>query len=361
VLYTSGSTGVPKGIMHTHRSALAWARVAAGTYGLRADDRISNYAPLHFDLSTLDYFAGAYAQCTTIILTEEHLKLPASLSQLLAQERLTVFYTVPFALIQLLMHGALERHDWRHLRWVLFGGEPMPVRHLAHLMQTWRHVRFANVYGPTETNGCTHFVVPDDLHPDSAPLPIGHPYANADTLIADESGLPVAPGDLGELYVRAPTTMRGYWARPDLNDSVFYYRRRYEGRPECFVRTGDIVRENGAGELEFHGRRDRLVKTRGYRVELDEVEAVLARHPAVEEAAAFAVPDGNGSVLVHAVVTLVGGAQVDPAALVRHVKAHLPPYARPATLTPLAAFPRTTTGKIDRRALAERAADEVTA
>jgi len=361
VLYTSGSTGEPKGIMHTHRSALAWARAAASTYGLRPEDRISNYAPLHFDLSTLDYFAGAYAQSTTVILTEEHLKLPASLSQLLAEERLTVFYTVPFALIQLVLHGALEQHDWRHLRWVLFGGEPMPVRHLAHLMELWSHVGFANVYGPTETNGCTHYVVPRDFDADDGPLPIGRAYANADTLIADAHGQAVEVGELGELLVRAPTTMRGYWGRPDLNDKVFFYRRRYEGRPECFVRTGDLVRENAAGMLEFHGRRDRLVKTRGYRVELDEIEAVLARHPAVEEAAAFAVPDPNGSVLIHAAVTSVDGDAADIVTLIKHMKAHLPPYARPAALTSVPAFPRTTTGKIDRRALAQSAANEVPA
>jgi amino acid adenylation domain-containing protein len=361
ILYTSGSTGVPKGIMHTHESALAWARVSASAYDLSPEDRISNYAPLHFDLSTLDYFAGACAQCTTVILTEEHQKLPASLSQLLAQERLTLFYTVPFALIQLVLHGALEKHDWRHLRWVLFGGEPMPVRHLAELMRRWPQARFANVYGPTETNGCTHYVVPRPLDPEGGPLPIGRPYANADLLVADDAGQPVARGVAGELLVRAPTTMRGYWARPDLNDKVFFYRRRYEGRPECFVRTGDIVRENERGELEFHGRRDRLVKTRGYRVELDEVEAVLARHPAVEEAAAFAVSDSTGSVLIHAAVTSVDGEEADTVSLIKHVKAHLPPYARPAALESLPAFPRTTTGKIDRRALAQRAADEVPA
>lgn len=366
ILYTSGSTGVPKGIMHTHRSALAWARVAASTYGLGHEDRISNYAPLHFDLSTLDYFAGALAQATTVLFPEEHLKLPASLAGLIANERLTVFYTVPFALIQLLLHGALEKHDWRHLRWVLFGGEPMGVRHLAALMARWPDARFSNVYGPTETNGCTYHVLPGVPDPDAGPLPIGRMYENAEALVVDAAGQEVATGEAGELLVRAGTTMRGYWGRPDLNEAVFHFRQRYEGLPEVFVRTGDIVREDEAGILEFHGRRDRLVKTRGYRVELDEVEAVLAAHPLVEEAAAFAVPDDSGSVLIHAAATLAAaGEQAEPAdetqirTLLGHLKSRLPGYAVPVRLDVLPEFPRTTTGKIDRRALTARTEETV--
>ena len=399
ILYTSGSTGVPKGIMHTHRSALAWARVSAATYGLGPADRISNYAPLHFDLSTLDYFAGALAQATTVMVPEEHLKLPASLAALIAEERLTLFYTVPFALIQLLLHGALERHEWDALRWVLFGGEPMPVRHLAALMRRWPGARFSNVYGPTETNGCTWYPVPEPPAEGTGALPIGRMYDNAEGIVVDDADEEVAHGELGELLVRAPTSMRGYWGRPDLNEKVFFYRRRYEGLPETFVRTGDLVRLNDAGELEFHGRGDRLVKTRGYRVELDEVEAVLGRHPAVEEAATWAVPDDSGSVLIHAAATLAdagpgpadGGATDESGAtesgaagsgmtgtgtsaadagdprtstgkdvdlvtdeLMRHLKSRLPGYAVPVKLDVLPGFPRTTTGKIDRRALQAR-------
>ncbi|MDX1531305.1 MAG: AMP-binding protein, partial [Rhodothermales bacterium] len=149
VLYTSGSTGVPKGVMHTHRSALGWAEIAAHTYGLRPDDRLSNHAPLHFDLSTLDYFGAAVAGATTVVVPEAYTKLPAALSKLMEDERLTVLYVVPLALTHLLLYGALDKRDLRALRWVLFGGEPMPTKHLRALMALLPQARFVNVYGPT--------------------------------------------------------------------------------------------------------------------------------------------------------------------------------------------------------------------
>ena len=175
ILYTSGSTGVPKGVMHTHRSALSWAEIAAQTYGFRPNDRLSNHAPLHFDLSTLDYFATAVAGATTVVIPELYTKLPASLSKLMQDERLTVLYVVPFALTQLLLHGALDKRDLSALRWVLFGGEPLAPKHLRALMQAWPHARFSNVYGPTEVNGVTYHVLPPGfVHTnDDEPIPIG--------------------------------------------------------------------------------------------------------------------------------------------------------------------------------------------
>ena len=347
VLYTSGSTGTPKGIMHTHASATAWAETATAAFGLTADDRLSNYAPLHFDLSTLDLFGSALLGATMVMIPEEYARLPASMAGLLARERVSVFYTVPYALIQLVLQGGLDRHDFGALRWVLFGGEPMSVKHLAALMSLWPGARFANVYGPTETNGCTYYVLPGPPPADAA-LPIGRLNDGAERLIVDEHMEAVEPGVSGELLIRAPTAMRGYWNRPDLNARVFFDPGDGRG---VFVRTGDIVRETGDGVLEFHGRRDRLIKSRGNRVELDDVEAVLAACEFVEEAAVFARPDASGSLVIHAAATLLDGAEAGEAELRRHLKSHLPPYAQPAGLEIHASFPRTATGKIDRRRL----------
>ena len=155
ILYTSGSTGDPKGIMHTHRSGLTFAQWGVDTYELRGDDRLSNHAPLHFDLSTFDFFAGALAGATTVIIPEALTKFPVNLSRLIQNERITVWYSVPYALIQLLLNGAMERHDLSSLRWVLFAGEPFPTKHLRPLMARLPEARFSNLYGPTETNVCT--------------------------------------------------------------------------------------------------------------------------------------------------------------------------------------------------------------
>jgi amino acid adenylation domain-containing protein len=352
ILYTSGSTGTPKGVMHSHRSALAFARVAADTYGFRSEDRLSNHAPLHFDLSTMDYFSAALAGATTVIIPDAHTRMPASCAALIAAERLTVLYAVPLALTHLLLHGALDRRDLSALRWVLFGGEPFPTRHLRALMERLPAARFSNIYGPTEVNGVTYWVVPALPSADDAPIPIGRPYANVETLIVDDSDAPAAEGETGELLVRTPTMMRGYWGRPDLNARAFWTRPVFGHFEDVYHRTGDLVRRRADGLLEFHGRKDRQVKARGYRIELDEVEAVMGAHTSVESAAAFAIPDGDGSLRVHGAVTVREGHTLAAESLRSHLAAALPRYAVPERLSILEAMPRTSTGKIDRRELA---------
>jgi amino acid adenylation domain-containing protein len=355
ILYTSGSTGTPKGVMHTHRSALGWAEITVQTYGFRADDRFSNHAPLHFDLSTLDFFSAAVAGGTTVVIPEAHAKLPASYARLIEDEQLTVLYAVPFALIQLLLRGALEQRDLGYVRWVLFGGEPFPPKHLRALMRLLPQARFCNVYGPTETNGCTYHIVPPLPEDADEPLPIGRPYGNVEALVVDDEDRPVAPGEVGQLLIRSPTVMRGYWRRPDLNEHAFFRRAVFGSFEDVFQRTGDLVRQRPDGILTFLGRRDRQVKARGYRVELDEVEAALMMHAAVVAAAVFPVSDGEGSQRIEAAVIGRAGAEPTPTELSRHAAAHLPPYAVPERITVVVEFPRTSTGKIDRLRLRELA------
>jgi amino acid adenylation domain-containing protein len=349
ILYTSGSTGTPKGIMHSHRSALAWAEVTAAEYALTSSDIISNYAPLHFDLSTLDYFGGARAGATTVIIPEEYTRFPASLAALIADERMTVLYTVPLALVRLATPGTLDGKDLSNLRLVLFGGEPMPIKHLRHMMSSLPGAQFVNVYGPTETNGCMHYRVRDMPDDRDRGLPIGRPYPNTSVMVVDADGQPVGVGGTGELLVRAPTLMRGYWARPDLNETAFVQVAGVGGTVEVYHATGDLVSPTEEGDLAFVGRRDRQIKARGNRVELDEVEAVMLDHPSVHQAAVYALADAEGSLQPHAEVILIAGSAATTADLRTHASRALPPYAVPASISIREGFPRTSTGKIDRR------------
>ncbi|MEM7281461.1 MAG: amino acid adenylation domain-containing protein [Pseudomonadota bacterium] len=353
ILYTSGSTGVPKGIVHTHRSALAWADVSASAYSLSFEDRISNYAPLHFDLSTLDFFAGALSGATTVMIPEEYARLPVSLCELISSERLTLFYTVPLALTQLVNSGAITKNDFSHLKWVLFGGEPMPPKYLKGMMDLLPNTQFVNVYGPTETNGCTHYLVSNELDVER-PVSIGDVYPNVESLVVDLDDEAVEPGEVGELLIRAPTRMQGYWGRNDLNESSTFYRELAPGVLATFHRTGDLVRQQTDGNFEFVGRKDRQIKSRGCRVELDEVEAVLLSHTEVREAAIFAVPDDTGHLSIHGCV-IPQTHQLSDVVLSRHMKSHLPAYAVPVALNIVDDFPRTSTGKIDRLALQNHA------
>ena len=355
ILYTSGSTGMPKGIMHTHRSGLSFAQWAAEEYGLTSDDRLSNHAPLHFDLSTFDFFAGSQAGATVVILPEAFTKFPANMVKLMAEERITVWYSVPFALIQMLQRGKMEAHDLSALRWILFAGEVFPTKHLRNLMLALPGVQFSNLYGPTETNVCTYYhvtAVPDE---DDEPVPIGKPCANVEALIVDGDDQPVAAGEVGELLIRGGVVMRGYWGMPEKTEKGFYERPVFGYLADKFYRTGDLVQELPDGNLKYLGRKDRQIKTRGYRVELDEIEVALLSYELVEEAAVYPVPDGQGSNLIEAAVTAKEGAALEEAPLVSHISDRLPPYAVPVNIHILDVFPRTSTGKINRRALQERA------
>ncbi len=355
IMYTSGSTGEPKGIMHTHHSGLSYAKLSAETYQLHERDILGNHSPLHFDMSTFEFFSGPLKGACTVLIPEEYTKLPASLSKLIADEQLTIWYSVPLALIQLLLRGVMETRDLRSLRWILFGGEPFPPEYLRKLMIRLPHARFSNVYGPAEVNQCTFYHI--DKLPDNneASIPIGRVWANSEGLVIDPHDQPVAPGTMGELLIRSPTMMQGYWNREDLNHEAFYYHVPFPGYKETFYRTGDLVQLSENGNYRYMGRKDRQIKTRGYRVELDEVEMNLVSHKQVEEAAVFPVPDAEGSTLISAAVTLKDNQMVAKSELMNYLKTRLPWYAVPRNINITKEFPRTTSGKIDRRALQQQA------
>jgi amino acid adenylation domain-containing protein len=353
IMYTSGSTGQPKGIMHTHRSGLSYAKLSAHTYGLHEGDRLGNHSPLHFDMSTLEFLSGPLQGACTVLIPEEYAKLPASLSKLIEEERLTVWYSVPFALCQLLLRGAMESKSLESLRWVLFGGEPFPPKYLRALMEVLPKARFCNVYGPAEVNQCTYYHITDLPGNDLESVPIGRVWPNCEGLVVDDEDQPVSEGNQGELLIRTPTMMRGYWNRDDLNAKAFFIREPFSNYSEIFYRTGDLVRLNDDGDYVYLGRKDRQIKTRGYRVELDEVEAALSRHQEVEEAAAFALPDAEGTAMVAAAVILKNGSTIGPSELIHFLKSLLPAYALPGVIRIYHIFPRTSSGKIDRLKLRE--------
>ena len=294
IMYTSGSTGRPKGMMHTHRGSLAYARWGADHVGLGPEDGVASHAPLHFDLSIFDFFSTAQAGGTVVLVPEAVTKFPASFTQTIEREGISVVFTVPFTLIEMLERGAMDQRDLSSLRWILFGGEPFPPKHLRALMTRLPGVRFTNVYGPAEAPSCTCYDVRQPAEGDETPIPIGTMSRNSRGRIVDEDDRECATGEAGELCVQSSTLTRGYWHRPDLNERVFLERPSDGPFPDVFFRTGDLVSRGTDGLLHFHGRKDRMVKTRGNRVELAEVEAALCTHPAVSEAAAFAVPDEIG-------------------------------------------------------------------
>jgi acyl-coenzyme A synthetase/AMP-(fatty) acid ligase len=244
----------------------------------------------------------------------------------------------------------LEARDLSALRWLLFAGEVFPTKHLRQLMNLLPGVRFSNLFGPTETNVCTYYHVPEPPESDDT-IPIGKACANVEDLVVDPDGKPVAAGEVGELLIRGGVVMKGFWGQPERTAAGFFKRRVFGDFDDVFYRTGDLVHLDAQGNYRYLGRKDRQIKTRGYRVELDEIEVALLAHQAVEEAAVYPIPDGQGSNLIAASVIPTPGSELSESVLVEHLGKRLPPYAIPVEIELAADFPRTSTGKINRREL----------
>jgi amino acid adenylation domain-containing protein len=348
LLYTSGSTGMPKGVMLSHRNAMCFVDWCSRTFQPRSSDRFSAHAPFHFDLSILDLYVPIKHGATMVLIGEELGKDPARLGPTIDQRLISVWYSAPSILSLLAQHGGLDGGDYAALRMVLFAGEVFPVKHLRLLKSKWPHPRYFNLYGPTETNVCTFYELPAELEPDRTdPYPIGRVCEHYEGKICDSKGAEVSAGNEGELLISGPGVMQGYWNLPDNTARAFYT----DSSGDRWYRTGDIVIEQPDRELKFMGRRDRMIKKRGYRVELGEIEAALYRHAKVREAAVIGVQDEEHGVRIKAFVSTHDGQRLSLIELKRFCAGQLPLYMVPDFFSFVAAIPKTSTDKTDYQRL----------
>lgn len=349
ILYTSGSTGDPKGVMLSHLNAMSFIDWATDEFVVSATDRLSNHAPLHFDLSVFDLFAAARAGATVVLVPPEVSIFPMEVARWIDQNEITVWYSVPSALSALLLRGNLKAGQFPRLRSILFAGEVFPTKYLVQLMELLPHVRFHNLYGPTETNVCTWYDVPALPARPPDPIPIGKPIADVEVFPIDADGRIVRPGDVGELCVHGPSVMQGYWGDPEGTARVLGPLPSADLHDERVYRTGDIVKQAEDGNYLFLGRRDAQIKRRGYRIELGEIEGALYGHPAVLECAVTAAPDDLGDTRITAYVVVRG--DVEDSDLIDACAERIPSYALPDAIEFRPALPKTSTGKTDRKAL----------
>jgi L-proline---[L-prolyl-carrier protein] ligase len=338
ILYTSGSTGDPKGVCLSHRNALAFVDWAVAQIGARSADRFANHAPLHFDLSVLDMYAAFRVGASVHLIPAEMSFAPSLLVDYLLRHRITIWYSVPSALILMVRDGGLMDvpPSALPLRVLLYAGEEFPIKYLRPL-RSHLPARILNLYGPTETNVCAFYEVTSIRANQVRSVPIGKACSGDRIWAVRDDGAPAGPGEEGELVVDGPTVMLGYWGQPP-----------QDGRP---YRTGDRVTLLDSGDYQYLGRRDGMVKVRGHRVEFGEIEAALHAHPDIADVAVLLTGTGLDAKIV-AYVVPAGGAVPDILELKRHCAAALPRHMIIDAVRNVSALPRTGTGKLDRRFLA---------
>ncbi len=354
ILYTSGSTGRPKGVMLSHQNALTFIEWCADTFRIRPEDHLTSHAPLHFDLSVFDVYNAIEAGAAVYMVPEDALLFPASLAKFLAEQRISVCYAVPSALVHLVLHGNVKAQNLGNLRLVLFAGEVFPIKYLRQLAELLPAVDLYNLYGPTETNVCTYYRVDRPKLASMEKIPIGRACGNTEVFAVDEQDHFVQPGQTGELYVRGPSVTCGYWGDAEKTRQMVVPNRFQPNYEEKMYRTGDLVIPRDDGDYDFVGRRDSQIKSRGYRIELGEIEAALLSHPSVKEVAVVAIPDEEVSNRIKAVVAAHNGDKLTAAQLQQHCAQRVPRYMIPDLIEFRETLPKTSTGKLDRVLLAAR-------
>jgi len=355
ILYTSGSTGRPKGVMLSHQNALTFVAWCAETFQVTSEDNLSNHAPLHFDLSVFDVYNTIQAGATLYLVTEDLTLFPTSLANFIRDRQITIWYSVPSALVLLLLHANLKAENLKRLRIILFAGEVFAMKYLRQLADLVPHVDLYNLYGPTETNVCTFHKVDRERLAELKHLPIGQACANTEVFAVDADDQIIEAGSSreGELYVHGPGVTPGYWGDVDKTQRAVLPNRFQPNFDEKMYRTGDIVTLSVDGDYYYVGRRDSMVKSRGYRIELGEIEAALLSHPGVREAAALALPDDEIGARLKAVVAPHNFGALSAADLQQHCATRIPKYMIPELIELQESLPKTSTGKIDRVQLAQ--------
>ena len=354
ILFTSGSTGVPKGVMITHANVWHFTTWATRYFDFQPGDRVSGHPPLIFDLSTFDIFGSLSAGCSLYLVTPEMSVLPNKLADFIRDAELTQWFSVPSLLNYMAKFDVIRQDDFPAMKRLLWCGEAFPTPALMHWMKRLPHVKFTNLYGPTEaTIASSFYTMPACPRDETELVSIGAACDGEELLVLDETLQAVPAGDIGDLYIGGVGLSPGYWRDQAKTAGAFLPNPADPG--DRIYKTGDLASAGADGLFYLHGRADSQIKSRGYRIELGEIERALHSLAGLKESAVVAVDTGGfEGAAISCAYALEPGFEMSIPELRKRLGALVPSYMLPAAWLCLPALPQNANGKIDRKNLREQ-------
>lgn len=347
VLFTSGSTGVPKGAVVSHKAVLTYVKWYADTFKIDESTVFGSQTPFYFSMSVSDVFSTVFAGGELNIIPKALFSFPMKLIEFLNTRRVNTIYWVPSALCIIANWRALDYGELKYVKKVLFAGEVMPVKQLNYWISKLEGAMFANLFGPTETTDiCTYYIV-DRKFEDGETLPIGRACDNCDVFVVKEDGTKAKIGEEGELYARGSFLAMGYYNNPEKTAAAFVQNPLNTAYPETVYKTGDLVKYNEKGELVYISRIDFQIKHMGYRIELGEIEAAANALGYVTACAAVYDSDRDKIILAYE------GKKRESAEILSDLRLRLPEYMTPQIVKRIKAMPHNANGKVDRKKILE--------
>jgi amino acid adenylation domain-containing protein len=351
IMFTSGSTGFPKGALISHANILNFIQWSRSTFEITPEDILTNVNPVYFDNSVFDFYSAVFTGASMVPLNSKQVNVPAKLISYIDDLACTIWFSVPSMLVYLLTTKALGKYNFKTVRTIIFGGEGFPKPKLKNLFDLYHdRIKLVNVYGPTECTcicssydiGIGDFEVMNEL------APIGN--------LAPNFGFEIDQTDpqtgIGELLLSGPNVGLGYYDDFELTSKAFVQNPNQPKFRDIVYRTGDLVKDNGNGFLYFKGRKDFQIKHMGYRIELEEIESVLNTLAYVNESAVLYKKMSNGLGQIMAFVSCNGNQAEEE--VKRDLKNLVPPYMYPKKIQVLKTLPKNRNGKIDRITLKEK-------
>jgi len=353
ILYTSGSTGDPKGVMISHLNIKSYIEWAVNCFEIEHNDNILNTTPFHFDMSTFDIYCSLKARATLCIATESQLLFPIKLLDFIESENISIWKGVSSLLMYIDRTVSLREKSLPSLKKIIFAGETLPTKYLIEWMRAYPEIYFYNAYGPTEATGIsTYYPITRIPNSPKERIPIGKACKNTEAFILKHNNSITEIEEIGELCIRGSGLSPGYWNDKKKTEESFIENPLSIIPGDRIFLTGDIAKQNQDGNLEFLGRIDNQIKSMGYRIDLTEIENAMIATGDVADAAVISAKSK-----MHNIDELIAFVVIDDKIsmknIVKEIRNKIPSYMLPKQVKMIRKIPRTENGKIDRKKLKE--------